>query len=400
MRPVRSPSGRSLLRPRILKYYCARSSICSIRTATSRIGADLERSSIDVHVHAAWQRLLCTREASTIPVSQLNLDREEIFGQSNAAILAATPAGLYNGFRINFNGENGADGGGLFKEWTDLYSSALSDGPLKVNTYSGLLEVNPEETDVEIYRAVGRFLGMVINRGLAVDLKVPLIYYAKMLGLRLRIEDLLEEDRPSYSAIVETGFDPITFSSYPTKEDAEAGVANLLNNLEDVRVNERVYSLTQGFQEVIPPGRLGGNWFKPRDLGLMIRGEDRISVADFARDGVVTFDGPGLVHMDDERKSWIWRALTELENENPGFLSELLQFLTGSSRIPVGGLQNMDPKLKFEIAQKPGADFETSRCPVAHTCINQLDLPLYDSVETLKAKLLYAATNKSGFALR
>jgi E3 ubiquitin-protein ligase HUWE1 len=104
--------------------------------------------------------------------------------------------------------------------------------------------------------------------------------------------------------------------------------------------------------------------------------------------------------MDDERKSWIWRALTELENENPGFLSELLQFLTGSSRIPVGGLQNMDPKLKFEIAQKPGADFETSRCPVAHTCINQLDLPLYDSVETLKAKLLYAATNKSGFALR
>jgi E3 ubiquitin-protein ligase NEDD4 len=82
-----------------------------------------------------------------------------------------------------------------------------------------------------------------------------------------------------------------------------------------------------------------------------------------------------------------------LENEKR---ARLLQFTTGTSRIPVNGfrdLQGSDGPRKFTI-EKAG---EPSRLPKSHTCFNRIDMPPYTSYEQLEKKLTIAIEESIGF---
>jgi len=69
---------------------------------------------------------------------------------------------------------------------------------------------------------------------------------------------------------------------------------------------------------------------------------------------------------------------------------KFLVFLTGSSRVPIGGLE---VNIKF-------VNVSPEHLPVAHTCFNLLDLPPYTSTKKTIAKLRQAlATHSSGFQL-
>ncbi|MCI06672.1 E3 ubiquitin-protein ligase UPL4-like [Trifolium medium] len=64
-----------------------------------------------------------------------------------------------------------------------------------------------------------------------------------------------------------------------------------------------------------------------------------------------------------------------------------LQFVTGTPRLPSGGLASLNPKLRVVKSSS------TENClPSAATCNNQLMLPPYPSKDTMKEKLLYAIT--------
>lgn len=71
---------------------------------------------------------------------------------------------------------------------------------------------------------------------------------------------------------------------------------------------------------------------------------------------------------------------------------KLLQFTTGSDRVPLGGLS----KLKLVIARN-GPD--SDRLPTAHTCFNVLLLPEYSSKEKLKDRLIKAINYSKGFGM-
>lgn len=71
---------------------------------------------------------------------------------------------------------------------------------------------------------------------------------------------------------------------------------------------------------------------------------------------------------------------------------QLLQFATGSDRIPIGGMS----KLHFIIARN-GAD--SDKLPTAHTCFNVLLLPEYSTKEKLRERLLKAISYSKGFGL-
>jgi hypothetical protein len=74
---------------------------------------------------------------------------------------------------------------------------------------------------------------------------------------------------------------------------------------------------------------------------------------------------------------WFWRAVEELEQEEK---KKLLQFATGTDRVPVAGfgaLQSSDGKLcPFGLEAVP---LKSGKLPRAHTCFNRIDLPLYTS---------------------
>lgn len=109
--------------------------------------------------------------------------------------------------------------------------------------------------------------------------------------------------------------------------------------------------------------------------------------------------------------SWFWTAVTNFGSEE---MSRLLQFTTGSSQLPPGGLAELSPKL--QIAASPC--FAT--LPTAHTwyyfivlkvtpsniflfescSFNQLCLPDYENYEQFERALLIAINEGSeGFGL-
>jgi E3 ubiquitin-protein ligase HUWE1 len=103
--------------------------------------------------------------------------------------------------------------------------------------------------------------------------------------------------------------------------------------------------------------------------------------------------------------------LRSLDKED---LAKFLQFVTGTSKVPLQGfahLEGMNGAQKFQIHRD---DRSTDRLPSAHTwyeiifldnqylmfCLfsfNQLDLPAYESYDKLRKMLLIAIRECAGF---
>jgi len=71
-----------------------------------------------------------------------------------------------------------------------------------------------------------------------------------------------------------------------------------------------------------------------------------------------------------------------------------LQFTTGCSSLPPGGLSNLQPRLT--VVRK--VDSTDGGYPSVNTCVHYLKLPEYSSEEILRDRLL-AATKEKGFHL-
>lgn len=102
----------------------------------------------------------------------------------------------------------------------------------------------------------------------------------------------------------------------------------------------------------------------------------------------------------DEIVQWFWKAVKGWPAEKK---SRLLQFTTGTSRIPVNGfkdLQGSDGPRRFTVRSSPHSTLrlgisiddlstfpqieksgEATALPKTHTCFNRLDLPPYASFE-------------------
>lgn len=88
----------------------------------------------------------------------------------------------------------------------------------------------------------------------------------------------------------------------------------------------------------------------------------------------------------DQVIEWFWQCIRSWPAERK---SRLLQFTTGTSRVPVNGfkdLQGSDGPRRFTI-EKSG---DPQGLPRSHTCFNRLDLPPYQDYESLETKLIYA----------
>uniref|UniRef100_A0A1A8NCB9 NEDD4-like E3 ubiquitin-protein ligase WWP2 n=1 Tax=Nothobranchius rachovii TaxID=451742 RepID=A0A1A8NCB9_9TELE len=90
---------------------------------------------------------------------------------------------------------------------------------------------------------------------------------------------------------------------------------------------------------------------------------------------------------------FLCHVVKEMDNEKR---IRLLQFVTGTCRLPVGGFAELigsNGPQKFCI-DKVGKE---TWLPRSHTCFNRLDLPPYRSLEQLREKLLFAIEETEGF---
>ena len=145
----------------------------------------------------------------------------------------------------------------------------------------------------------------------------------------------------------------------------------------------------QGFWELVPSQLI--SIFNDHELELLISGLPDIDIADLKAN--TEYSGYTAA---TPLIQWFWEVVEELTKEE---LALLLQFVTGTSKVPLEGfsaLQGISGPQKFQIHK---SYVEPNRLPSAHTCFNQLDLPEYHSRDHLKDRLLIAIhEGREGFS--
>ena len=96
---------------------------------------------------------------------------------------------------------------------------------------------------------------------------------------------------------------------------------------------------------------------------------------------------------------WFWACVRAFEPEKQ---VKLLQFATGTSRIPAAGfegLQGRDGHL--QPSTLTSVTLEQSVFPRAHTCFNRVDLPIYRSQRDLERRMEEVlAMDVTGFSMQ
>lgn len=180
--------------------------------------------------------------------------------------------------------------------------------------------------------------------------------------------------------------------------DLKEGGADILVNQENKReyvdlyadfllnksVEKQFLAFQRGFNLVTSESPLQ-MMFTPHELEMLICGEKEFDFNEL--ENSTEYDGGFSKETNCVR--WFWEAVHSMDLEDK---RKLLQFTTGSDRIPVGGLA----KLKLIIA-KNGPD--SDRLPSAHTCFNVLLLPEYSSKDKMVDLLMKAIKECKGFGM-
>lgn len=149
-------------------------------------------------------------------------------------------------------------------------------------------------------------------------------------------------------------------------------------------IEKQFRAFRKGFQMVMADAPLN-MLFRPEEVELLVCGSKQFDVSQLHK---ATEYEHGYT-ADAQIIKDFWAIVYELPIE---LQRKLLEFSTGSDRVPVGGLSN----LKLVIARH-GPD--SDRLPTSHTCYNILLLPEYDSKEKLKDRLLKAISFSKGFGM-
>ncbi|KAJ1677172.1 hypothetical protein EV182_006726, partial [Spiromyces aspiralis] len=320
---------------------------------------------------------------------------------------------------IKFDGEDGLDYGGVSREFFLLVShdmfnpeyclfqySAHDEYTLQINPHSN---INPEH--LNYFRFIGRTMGLAIFHRRFLDAFFTTSFYKMILKKPITLEDMQGVDMEMYNSlkwvldnnVTDMGF---TFSVEDdhfgereevelkeggkdievTEENKREFVDLKVRYLICDRIKEQFEAFLAGFNELIPPDLI--QVFDERELELLIGGLADIDLDDWKKHT----DYRGYTE-SDQVVQWFWRCVKEMDSEHQ---VRLLQFTTGTSRIPVNGfkdLQGSDGPRRFTI-EKSGS---IEALPKSHTCFNRIDLPPYQDYETLKHKLTLAIENTVGF---
>ena len=152
-------------------------------------------------------------------------------------------------------------------------------------------------------------------------------------------------------------------------------------------IKRQMEAFRDGFCQVFSMSKLGA--FSPEELQLLLCGEQS---PQWTREHILLHTDPKLGYSRDSP------AFQRLVNVLVGLTGEqrkaFLQFTTGSSTLPPGGLANLYPRLT--VVRK--VDSGDGSYPSVNTCVHYLKLPDYSTEEIMKERLL-AATKEKGFHL-
>ncbi|XP_031573679.1 E3 ubiquitin-protein ligase HUWE1-like isoform X3 [Actinia tenebrosa] len=356
---------------------------------------------------------------------QVHLRRDQIFENSFRELHRRSPEEWKSRFYIVFEGEEGQDAGGLLREWYLIMSREMFNPNYALFTTSPgdrvTYQPNPSShcnsNHLSYFKFVGRVVAKAIYDNKLLECFFTRSFYKHILGKPVHFTDLESFDYSFYQGlqfllehnISEIGMD-LTFST-DVREFGLSEIRDLIPNGRNIPVteeNKRQYvklvcqmkmtgairkqidSFLEGFYEVIPKRLI--SIFDEQELELLISGLPNIDLDDLKANSEY--------HKYNENSlqiQWFWRALRSFDQADR---AKFLQFVTGTSKVPLQGfaaLEGMNGFQKFQIHRD---DRNTDRLPSAHTCFNQLDLPAYETYDKLRLMLKKACDEcPEGFGL-
>jgi len=356
----------------------------------------------------------------------VHVRRDAVFEESFRELHRRSAEEWKNRFYIVFEGEEGQDAGGLLREWYVIISREIfnpnyalykaSPGDRVTYTINDSSHINSNH--LCYFKFVGRVIAKAIYDNKLLECYFTRSFYKHILAKPVRHQDMESEDYSFFKGLdflaennVEDLGSELTFST----EIQEFGVTEtreLIPNGKNIPVTDenkdeyirlvcqmkmtgairkQLAAFLEGFYDIIPRRLI--SIFNEQELELLLSGLPDINIDDLkANTEYHKYTTTSLQIV------WFWRALRSCDQTDR---AKFLQFVTGSSKVPLQGfaaLEGMNGAQKFQIHRD---DRSTDRLPSAHTCFNQLDLPAYETYDKLRTYLLKAIQECSegfGFA--
>uniref|UniRef100_A0A8B9HUG2 E3 ubiquitin-protein ligase HACE1 n=1 Tax=Astyanax mexicanus TaxID=7994 RepID=A0A8B9HUG2_ASTMX len=344
----------------------------------------------------------------------LLIHRDSIFRSSCEVVSKSTNEKLKQGIAVRFHGEEGM-GQGVVREWFDILSNEIINPDYALFTQSAdgttfqpnsNSSVNPDH--LNYFRFAGQILGLALYHRQLVNIYFTRSFYKHILGIPVNYQDVSSID-PEYAKNLQWILDndisdlglELTFSvetdvfgameevalkpggtSIQVTQENKAEYVQLVTELRMTRaIQPQINAFLQGFHTFIPPSLI--QLFDEYELELLLSGMPEIDVLDWKRNTEYTSG----YDTEEPVIQWFWDVVESLTQEERVLL---LQFVTGSSRVPHGGfafIMGGSGLQKFTIAAVP---YTSNLLPTSSTCINMLKLPEYPSKDVLRDRLLVA----------
>lgn len=168
-----------------------------------------------------------------------------------------------------------------------------------------------------------------------------------------------------------------------TNANRNAYVSDYIRYLTDVSVRPQYEAFARGFRACLHPKSL--TLLNSSILQSVVEGVQEIDISELKRyTRYVGWDSNHRTVRD------FWSIVKKYDDD---MKRKLLEFVTASDRVPVGGIKNM-----MFILQKNGSEDEPGgRLPSSYTCYGTLLLPEYRDKEMLRERLAMALDNAQGF---
>ncbi|KAI0124970.1 HECT-domain-containing protein [Xylariales sp. AK1849] len=373
----------------------------------------------------------------------LSVRRDCLIEDSLAKVSEVVGSGsedIKKGLRIEFQGEEGVDAGGLKKEWFLLLVREVFNpdhGLFVFDEDSQYCYFNPHTFETsDQYFLVGVVLGLAIYNSTILDVALPPFAFRKLLAaapaysagtsthqrptMTYTLDDLAEY-RPrlahglrqllefdgdvestfcldfvieieKYGARVRVPLCPRGERMVVTNSNRREYVDLYVRYLLDKSVSRQFEPFKRGFFTVCAGNAL--SLFRPEEIELLVRGSDEpLDIASLRAVATYTSWDNSKSEQEPEHEptvDWFWETFAMA---SPKDQRRLLSFITGSDRIPAMGAASLVIKINC-------LGNDTGRYPTARTCFNILNLYRYQTRERLEAFLWGAVHESEGFGLR
>ncbi|XP_055855147.1 ubiquitin-protein ligase E3A isoform X2 [Episyrphus balteatus] len=355
------------------------------------------------------------------PYLKLKVRREHIIDDALVElemVAMGSPKDFKKQLVVEFVGEQGIDEGGVSKEFFQLVVEEIFNPDFGMFTYQEDTKTvwfnsSPFENEAQ-FTLIGIVLGLAIYNNIILAVNFPMVVYRKLMGghgsfydladwnptLYRSLKSMLDYDGSDMEDIFMQTF-KITYSNvfgetveHELKANGDDIAVNQENKQEFVdlysdfllnkSIERQFKAFKKGFEMVTDESPLK-LLFRPEEIELLVCGSRNFDFVELEK----STEYEGGYTSDSQIIKDFWSIVHSLPDESK---RKLLEFTTGSDRVPVGGLS----RLKLLITRH-GSD--SDRLPTSHTCFNVLLLPEYSNREKLEERLLKAINYSKGFGM-